>query len=136
MTLQILQETLTDLEEGKQLSSVSKDWLVSGFRRFLTNGHLEKDLGIAIDLRPGQAYLKPISIERYGRRNAIIQEIAATLPGSTWEKAKKLEVLVRRYPVTSDYRLDQLFNCGVVVPMSARQIQRILKGESVTDRLS
>ena len=104
---------------------------------------LETFLGLRIQVPPGGHYLQPLQIDKFGRRNKLIQDLAGHLPGNNdGARARQLTVMIRRHPVGADefgpiaeQLIDQLLHCGVKIPQSSRQIQRILEGESIPGRL-
>ncbi|MGK0472313.1 MAG: hypothetical protein ACJAR0_002794 [Candidatus Azotimanducaceae bacterium] len=84
--------------------------------------------------------MQPVKLDKYSRRNRIIHGLADLLPGTTpRQKAKQIAELMRN-PLGSSLfdgaeevseLLDRLKNCDVTVPKSARQLERILVGETI-----
>jgi hypothetical protein len=143
MSLDLLKLALSSLENGDELPRECRDWLRDGLAKYyLSEKNLEKILGLKIEVPPGGHYLQPLQLDKRGRRNRLIQELAKALPGANeWQRAELMATLILRYPGRStslgdavERLLDQLMHCDVKLPRSPKQLQRIVAGETVADR--
>ena len=145
MSVHLLKLTIGSLENNNSLTQECLEWLLRGLAQYYLKGKdLEELLGLRIHVPPGGHYLQPLEIEKQGSRNAIIHDLAALLPGiNNLERSEVLATMILRYPVgTSDHGkaakllINQLMNGAMKPPGSAKQIQRILEGDSIPDRVA
>jgi len=141
MTLARLKQTIHCLEESDPLPSDCAEWLYRGLSQYYLKGKgLESILELKASAGPGGYFLQPIQLEHHGQRNQLIQALAELVPGkSPREKSKVIVKLMRsRSMLPKDVHkdvpalLDRLMHCIVRPPSSARQMERIIQGESVT----
>ena len=143
MSVYLLKSTLEALENGDDLSQECRDWLLSGFGQFYLKGRqLEQLLGLKVPVPPGGAHLQPLAIDKLGRRNKLIQDLARQLPGdNTLVRSKNLAVMIRHYPLMADeygeaaeFLIRKLMaDHRDNIPKSVKQIQRLLEGETIPD---
>jgi hypothetical protein len=91
---------------GEPLPPDDTQWLVGGLCHYLTNAAsgVRLDEALALTVPPGRA---PWWRQRnLARRDAILRQVAASLPGRTHARAVQLRLLLRRYEATA-WILDQ-----------------------------
>ncbi|MGH8502004.1 MAG: hypothetical protein ACREVE_05930 [Gammaproteobacteria bacterium] len=119
-----------------------RGWLHAGLRDYLKGTDLERALGLAVG--PGQSHAHVRNLMFRARRDRLIRETAAMLPGSIHGRAVRVARAIQTFgkggeelpgPVLETVaRL--IFENGVHVPRSSKQVERILKGETLASRLS
>jgi len=146
MSVYLLKTTLEALESGGDLSQECRDWLLSGFGQYYLKGnHLEQLLGLKLPGQPGSANLQPLAVDKLGRRNKLIQDLARQLPGDNpLARSKEVIVMIRHYPLmadeygeTAEYLIRKLMaDHRGSIPKSLKQINRIVSGEAIPDLIS
>lgn len=138
----LLASLLAALDAEQPLPPAVRAWLHAGVRDYLRGEGLERALGLAVG--PGQAHRHVRNLMCRARRDRLICETAAMLPGSVHGRAVRVARAIQTFgrggadlPGPALRAVAQLiFEHGVLVPRSAKQVERILRGETLAARLS
>lgn len=138
----LLAALLEALDAEAEMPHEVRAWLKAGFRDFIRGTELERALGLSVG--PGQAHAHVRNLMFRARRDRLIREAAARLPGSLHGRAVTISRAIRTFGQGGADNLPEpvlhtiavlIFEHGVHTPTSRAQVARILRGESLTSRL-
>lgn len=119
------------MREGRPVPAPAAQWLADGVERFLSVQDSRLDDALGLRVPPGGGHCTIWRVAKYGRRDRLLAELAATLQGSTWSRARTIagwlagEAVQAAEPSAHQAELlGRLLICRP--PRSASQLNRVL----------
>lgn len=140
--LDAIRLTAECLEQGTVVPVAAAAIVARALRQYLAGEQADISISLGLRTRRGGAHETPLRLEQSALRNQSIRSIFAAMPGDTKkERAEQTAELLRRAPDPQITEADVFANLmqlyaqhAGTLPTSARQVTRIINGDTVADR--